>query len=105
MALTIASFCCGLRAARELVAVRAALNVRQMLPEAFVVNFIFFGMQTKPAPTKASMALFATRFGCVDTSLAIGTLRAGYVRLEALRNTPGIASGRLAQPPQLRAEH
>ncbi len=45
------------------------------------------------------------RSGCVDTSLAIGTLRAGYVRLEALRNTPGIASGRLAQPPQLRAEH
>ena len=48
---------------------RAALNVRQMLPEAFVVNFIFFGMQTKPAPTKASMALFATRFGCVEASL------------------------------------
>ena len=69
MAFTIASFCCGLRAARELVALRAALTVRQMLPEAFVVNFIFFGMQTKPAPTKASMALFATRFGCVEASL------------------------------------
>ena len=53
----------------ELVALRAALTVRQMLPEAFVVNFIFFGMQTKPAPPSPSIALFATRCGCVEAVL------------------------------------
>ena len=51
MALTIASFASVCGQPVELVALRAALNVRQMLPEAFVVNFIFFGMQTKPAPS------------------------------------------------------
>ena len=69
MALTIASFCCGLRAARELVAVRAALTVRQMLPEAFVVNFIFLECKPNPHLPSPSLALFATRCGCVEALL------------------------------------
>ena len=35
---------------------------------------------------------------CVDTSLAFGTLRAGYVSIEALRHTPGNPTARFAQP-------
>ena len=69
MAFTISFLLCVCGQPVELVARRAALTARQMLPKAFVVNFIFFGMQTKPAPTKASMALFATRLGCVEASL------------------------------------
>ena len=60
MAFTIASFCCGLRAARELVAVRAALTVRQMLPEAFCCQFFFLECKPNPHPGVASASVLRT---------------------------------------------
>ena len=69
MAFTIASFASVCGQPVELVALRAALNVRQMLPKGFCCQLYFFGMQTKPAPTSPSIALFATRCGCVQASL------------------------------------
>ena len=68
MAFTISFLLCVCGQPVELVARRAALTARQMLPKAFVVN-LFFGMQTKPAPTKSSIALFATRCGCFEAVL------------------------------------
>ena len=69
MGFTIASFCCGLRAARGTCCTAGSADRASELPKGFCCQFLFFGMQTKPAPTKASMALFATRFGCVEASL------------------------------------
>ena len=69
MALTIASFAAVCGQPVELVAVRAAQTVRQMLPKGFCCQFYFFGMQTKPAPQSSSIALFATRCGCVEAVL------------------------------------
>ena len=70
MALTIASFASVCGQPVELVALRAALTVRQMLPKkAFVLNFYFLECKPYPHLFSSSIALFATRFGCVEAVL------------------------------------